>query len=116
MGCNAEIKVIGPYGVLRDSGVLDYGSHWYKSPTDELPVLGTLAAAGTTDESETLAFICGVDLYDAAWHIITTTNALQRMANDGACHCNVDDFEQVYDTLCYLVAREDCLVFFLPEG
>ena len=112
MGLDAEVIVIGPCGVLRSCMVLDYPDDYY----DDIPVgalvLGTVAYADTTYESQELARICGVEPWDLGNHQVKKLIE----PNDPESFIGSQFASVVYTKLNVLLKSDNVQVWYRPNG
>lgn len=115
MGMDADVIVIGPYGVLAGEGALDYsGADRYEGVTGDTLIIGTAARAWTSDQSETLARVCGVKLWDLGRHRVRHPSA--PAAGEREERIGADKAIDVYHRIRRLSAHPGTIVWFRPNG
>jgi hypothetical protein len=119
MGLDADVIVIGPKDILHKTDVLDYPITYYdETAPDDVMVISTLAIADTTDQSYTLASVCGVDAWDLEAHRVRIpVDPYSEPANflDHE-HIGSQHVRTVYFKLKELVKHNDVQVWYRPNG
>lgn len=111
MGMDADVIAIGPFEVLRSAGCLDYPLDFYEDVETGDVVLGTVALAYTTGQSQILAEICGVEPWALGKHRVGEP----KTPSDPKSWIGDDSAWTVYERLENLM-REDTQVYFRPNG
>ena len=115
MGLDAEIVVIGPYALLAEIDVLDYKKDTYSTCKEDTFIICTVAQASTSRQSELLAELCYVDIWDFTSHQIkkvqwpwSTDMELEFIGDD--------QLGKIFETLRFLLEDDLCLLFYRPNG
>lgn len=112
MGMDAEVIVIGPCDLLHSCCALDYNDGCYEDVPVGALVLGTVAGADTTNQSEELAAICGVDPWDLGNHQVR-----RPVGPDDPPYFIGGEFASViYAKLCQLLAGDRVQIWYRPNG
>ena len=112
MGLEAEVIVIGPCDVLRSCMVLDYPDDYYDDVPVGALVLGTVAYADTTYESQKLARICGVMPWDLGNHQVRKPIE----PDDPESFIGSQFTSIIYAKLCALLKCDDIQIWYRPNG
>lgn len=112
MGMNADIIVIGPYLTLAAYNVLDYDKSFYQPVELDILVTGTIVVAEGNYESEILADLCQVNLWDLNRHQIKKPLPVTDVRGE----MGGQEFQSIVKIINLLLNDSRVMIFFRPNG